>query len=79
MVAIINSGSSLTNCQKGTTFHIDRFTDEQIAARLISMGLLPGSEIRIVRTSPFGGACYVKVNDHYLALRKEEAACIVLK
>lgn len=78
MVAIVNSGSSLSNCKKGTTFHIVRFTNNQIAARLISMGLLPGSEVQIIRTSPFGGACYIKANGQYLALRKEEAACIVL-
>lgn len=79
MVAIVNSGIRLNTCEKGTTFHIERFTDAQIAARLMSMGLLPGAEIRIIRTSPFGGACYIKANNQYLALRKEEAACIVLK
>lgn len=45
----------------------------------MAMGLLPGSRVAIVRRAPFGGGWYVKVDNFYLALRKEEAASIVLQ
>lgn len=45
----------------------------------MSMGVLPGSHVEVVRKAPFGGGCYVKVDNFYLALRREEAASVVLK
>lgn len=45
----------------------------------MAMGILPGSRIELVRKSPLGGGWFVKVDNTYIALRKQEAACIVLK
>jgi ferrous iron transport protein A len=45
----------------------------------MAMGVLPGSQIEYIRKAPFGGGCYVKVDNVMLGLRKAEAASIVLK
>ena len=45
----------------------------------MAMGVLPDSQVRVVRKSPFGGDCYVKVDNFFLALRREEADSIMLK
>lgn len=55
------------------------FTNHALATKLMSMGILPGTKIKLVRTAPFGGACYVKANHHTLALRKTEAATIEIE
>jgi len=54
------------------------FTDELIGGKLMAMGILPGSKITIVRKAPFGGSWYIKVDNFYLALRKIEAASIIV-
>jgi len=62
----------------GKAFLIVGFTDEQLAGKLLAMGVLPGSKLEFVRRAPFGGACYVKVDDQALALRNEELAAILV-
>lgn len=61
--------------EKGTVLH---FTDSTLGARLISMGILPGSTIEVVRKAPFGGALYVKIEEQRYALRRAEASHIVI-
>ena len=61
--------------RKGTISH---FTDELIGSKMMAMGILPGSKVEFIRKSPFGGACYLKIDQQYLAVRVQEAACIVL-
>lgn len=58
---------------------ISHFTDDRLAGKLMSMGALPGSEIRLVRKAPFGGGWYVQIDRQILALRKDELDCIVTK
>lgn len=45
----------------------------------MAMGVLPGSQIALVRQSPLGDSLYVQADNQILALRKAEAACIVMK
>lgn len=45
----------------------------------MSMGILPGSRVALVRRAPFGGGWYVKVDNIYIALRMDEASSVVLK
>ena len=62
--------------QSGT---IDRFTNEGLEGKLLDIGVRPGSRLRVVRRSPFGGSWYVKIDRQCLALRKKELACIMVK
>lgn len=54
------------------------FKREDLAGKLLAMGILPGSTLEVVRRSPFGGACYVRVDDQAIALRDEELAAILI-
>jgi len=71
----------ITNQQVGPqkTGIVAGFTNDQMGSKLLAMGVLPGSEITVIREAPFGGGIVVKVDNNYLALRKQEAACILLK
>jgi ferrous iron transport protein A len=50
-----------------------------MACKFMAMGVLPGAVVKIVRQAPFGGGCYIKADKLLLALRREEAASIVLR
>tara|TARA_B110000116_G_C16747073_1_gene541460 strand:- start:246 stop:470 length:225 start_codon:yes stop_codon:yes gene_type:complete len=44
--------------------------------RLSEMGFVPGSIVRMVKKNPFGGPLELKLNDYYIAIRKEDALMI---
>lgn len=62
--------------QRGT---IVQLHNEDLAAKLLAIGVVPGSRVEVVRKAPFGGGYYIKVDQQYIALRKQEMACIVMK
>ncbi len=45
-------------------------------ARLMSMGLLPGQEIRLVHEAPLGDPIAIEFNDCQMSLRLSDAADI---
>lgn len=68
--------ADLKENEEGILLH---FEDEQLAVKLMAMGVLPGSRLRMVRKNSSGKTLYVRVDQMHLAIRKSEAACIVLK
>lgn len=79
MVATLAVGTQLSKVEPGKAGFIARFTNDQIGCKLLTMGVLPGSRVEVMRTAPFGGGLVVKVDSNYFALREQEAACILLK
>lgn len=77
-VAINSQNVPLSEFKIGTKGLISSFTNEKIAGKLIAMGALPGQKLQLIRKAPFGGALYVKNGKYIIALRKEEAACIIM-
>lgn len=69
----------LSKLKKGERGMIDSFSDQEIGCKLMSMGILPGSKVQILRKAPFGGAVYLKLDNQQFAIRNNEAECIVLK
>jgi Fe2+ transport system protein FeoA len=47
-----------------------------VSKRLMEMGLIPGTEIRVIKSAPFGDPIQVRVLGYSLALRRNEAASI---
>ena len=76
MASEISKLSDFKDGQKGILKSID---DDAIATKLISMGMLPGKIIELVRRIPFGGGIYVKVEDMVMALRIVEADHIIVE
>lgn len=73
------SGKPLANATIGSSGLVSHFTNERVAGKLLSMGVLPGTLVRMIRKAPFGGTCYIKADNILLALRKDEACSIVLR
>lgn len=70
---------TLQDLRQHETARTISIADPALACKLTPMGLLPGSNIEMVRKSPFGNAYYIKADGVRLALREEEAAHILLE
>ena len=58
---------------------ISSFTDDYIASKLMTMGVLPGSSVQLIRVAPFKGGYYLKVDGMSMVVRETEASSIVLE
>ena len=65
--------------KRGETGTIADFTDPMLAGKMLSMGIRPGSEVKLVRRGSLGRCCYIKVQRYQFALRTCEADCICLR
>ena len=63
------------NINKTAVIHSLNNSYESIS-RLTEMGVIPGSAVRIVKKNPFGGPLQLKLNNYYIAIRKEDAEMI---
>lgn len=70
--------SPLSKINVGRIGKIVSFTDDFMAGRLMSMGILPGSTVKLIRRAPLQGGLYIKIDGFNIVLREREAANIVL-
>ena len=52
--------------------------DPLLVARLRELGFIRGESVRVVGRAPFGEPILVEIHGATIALRKEEAACVLL-
>lgn len=50
-----------------------------IHSRILSMGIIKGTELKVERVAPFGDPVEIKLKSYHLSLRKSEAANIYLE
>lgn len=48
----------------------------RVTRRLMEMGVVPGVEVKIVKSAPFGDPLEIRVRGYSLAMRRSEAAAI---
>lgn len=63
----------------GETFKIQDIGDSELKQRLMTMGLLPGTKISVLRSAPFGDPMAIRVRAYNLALRRDDAAKITVE
>lgn len=70
----------LSEIKEGQEAVIQGYADESVPARFYEMGLLPGVHVQMKHKAPFSGPVCIRVdsNDYFLALRKSEAASIII-
>jgi len=66
---------SILEKTEGTLSH---FKDDFIAQRMMSMGVLPGSKIKLIRANPRIGAYYILASNRHFAMREEEAKSLII-
>lgn len=59
--------------QSAVIHHIDV---SNYSTRMLTMGLIPGKVIKILRKQPWNGSIYLELDNHFLGIRKEEAGLI---
>lgn len=52
--------------------------DGELPARMLEMGLVPGTPVEVVRLAPMGDPMEIRVRGFLLSVRKEEAAHVVV-
>ena len=68
---------TLTNLPIGSAARVTSVKGTgRVTRRLMEMGVIPGVEVRIVKTAPFGDPIEVRVRGYSLAMRRTEADAI---
>ena len=65
--------------QEGQSALIKSILTDSYTCKLLTLGLLPKSKVTYVRSAPLGGARYLKIDDHYIAIREDEAKTILIE
>lgn len=69
--------SDLPVGRDGTVVCVD--LPEETRLRFLEMGLREGTQVRMVRSAPLGGAFEVELLDYRLAVRRSEARGILVR
>ena len=74
----INGGSNMTlkDGKTGAQLRIEALADSPLKERLLTMGLLPGTVVTVLRAAPLGDPMAISVRSYNLALRRADAARI---
>lgn len=62
----------------GQTAYIRSISEDSYTCKLLTLGLLPDAKVTYIRRAPFGGARYLQIDNHYVAVRADEAKTIVI-
>lgn len=70
---------NLSEIPINTVKRIHSFGHQVIARKLITMGVIPGKEIEIIRKTFWGTTLFIRVENSHFAIRKVEAEKIFLE
>jgi ferrous iron transport protein A len=70
---------SVIDLKQGQWAYIKSLDELELTCKLMTLGILPKSKVEYIRKAPFGGALYLKINDHIVAVREEEASQIKIE
>ena len=67
---------TLRDGKTGMIVRIDSVGDSELKERLMTMGLIPGTKVKVLRSAPLGDPMALGVRSYNLALRHADAAKI---
>ena len=62
----------------GMNLKISEIGDSALKERLMTMGLIPGTKVQILRSAPLGDPIAIRVRSYNLAIRKADAEKIAV-
>ncbi len=65
---------TLKDGKTGMTLKIQQIGDSDLKERLMTMGLTPGTKVKVLRSAPLGDPIAIGVRSYNLALRCDDAA-----
>lgn len=70
---------TLANLEIGAVGKVESVLENgAISKRLMEMGIVPGVELKVVKTAPFGDPIQIRVRGYNLAMRRNEAEAIII-
>lgn len=70
---------SVLDLKIGETGLVKSFDNLDCACKLLTLGILPKSKVKLVRKSPFGDALYLQLDGQKIAVRNSEGLAILLE
>jgi len=70
--------SPVSQLKEGIVGKIAHFTNDEIAGKMMTMGVLPGSKVKVVRIAPFRGGFYLRIDGINMVFRLHEANSIIM-
>ena len=70
---------TLSELKPGSVATIEGWKSDSPPLRLLEMGLLPGTSLRLIRFAPLGDPLEILVRGYHLSLRKSEAAQVLVR
>jgi ferrous iron transport protein A len=72
--------TSLARCLPGESGRITALTEEgPVGQRLREMGVIEGTELKVIRVAPLGDPIEIEVMGYLLSLRKSEAKAVEIE
>jgi ferrous iron transport protein A len=68
--------ADLDRGQRATVAGYGDAVEPAVARRLFDLGLVPGTEIAVIRRAPLGDPAVYRVGDYEIALRSAQARCV---
>ncbi|MDF1697083.1 MAG: FeoA family protein [Saprospiraceae bacterium] len=72
-------GKSVFDLEVGEIGYVKTFNNLDCACKLLTLGILPKSKVKVVRKSPFGDAIYLQLDGHKIAIRNSEGKAILIE
>ncbi len=70
---------TLSDLELGATARVIGYRDDNAySARLLRLGLTPGTRLKLQRVAPLGDPLEIRFRGYSLALRPAEASCLLL-
>ena len=69
---------TLNDVKPGTTVKIEGLENSNIKSRLMSMGLIKGTSVKVLRSAPMGDPMAISVRSYNLAVRIADAKKITV-
>ena len=72
-------GKTVADLKVGETGIINGFQNSSLTLKLLEMGFLPGSKVKLNFKAPLGDPLSIRVSGYNVSIRLDEAAMILLQ
>lgn len=76
---ILETKKNIMDLQPGQSSVITSLIENVYTSKLMALGILPRTTVKMIRKAPFGNVFYIKLENHQLAIRAEEAKTIIIE
>ena len=70
---------TLRDGKTGMTLKVLQISEAPLKQRLMSMGMIPGTKVTVLRSAPMGDPIAIGIRSYNLAMRREDAALITVE